>query len=73
MFFCARSMTASRSASFCRFSVGALLGLFQRIAEPVRDRIEALVDACAASCDWPLRQHADHGLEPRRGFGLGAR
>ena len=44
IFFCARSITASRSASFCRFSDVLLLGLFERIAEAMRDRIEPLVD-----------------------------
>ena len=31
---------------------GVTRGLMQQIAEPVRDRIEPLVDGCC-SCDWP--------------------
>ena len=44
MFFCARSITASRSCELLQILGGALLGLLQRIAEPVRNRIEPLVD-----------------------------
>jgi hypothetical protein len=48
---------------------GAELGLFQRIAKPVRDRIEALIDGMG-ELRLALGEHADHGLEPHRGIGL---
>ena len=51
---------------------GAQLGLLQRIAKPVRDRIEALVDG-VGELRLALGEHADHGLKPRRRVGLRAR
>ena len=45
------------------------LGLFQRIAEPVRDRIEPLIDR-VLQLRLAVADHADHGFEPRRGIGL---
>ncbi len=47
----------------------AQLGLFERIAEPVRHRIEPLVDGMAEMV-LRLGEQADHGLEPRRRVGL---
>ena len=47
----------------------ALLGLLERIAQPMRDRIEPLVDGMG-ELRLAFRQHADHGLKPRGGLGL---
>ena len=48
---------------------GTELGLLQRIAKPVRDRIEALVDGMG-ELRLAFGQHADHGLKPRCGVRL---
>src|SRR6202140_1136100 len=74
MFFCALSMTASRSLSFCRFSVVLCLvfSVFvfsAQTAEPVRDRIEPLIDG-VLKLRLAAGEHADHGFEPRRRIGL---
>ena len=50
--------------------VGSMLrGLLQRIAEPVRDRIEPLVDR-VLNLRLPIGQHSDHRLKPRRAVTL---
>ncbi len=48
---------------------GALLGLFQRIAEPVRNRIQPLVDR-VLKLRLAVGQHPDRAFEPRRRLGL---
>ncbi len=53
MFFCARSMTASRSASFCKFS--AVLSLVFSSESPRRCDTESSRSLTVRwSCDWPL-------------------
>ena len=49
---------------------GALRGLVQRIAKPVRDRIEPLVDEML-QLRLALRQQPDHRLHAHGGIGLG--
>jgi hypothetical protein len=49
----------------------AQLGFLKRIAEPVRNRIEPLIDR-VLQLGLAAGEHADHGFEPRRGIDLRA-
>ena len=72
MFFCALSMTASRSLSFCRFSAVCLVAVCIDWPRCCGDRIEPLVDralqlACARPAVSPI------GLQAAGGLGLDPR
>ena len=72
MFFCALSITASRSCSFCSRSTVWLRGVGHRLADPLRHGVEPLVDE-PRKLGLPARQHLAHGLDAAGGLGLDLR
>ena len=71
MFFCARSMTASRSLSFCRFSVVLCLVFSSELPSRCETESSRSLTVCC-ELRLALGEQADHGLEPRRRVGLRA-
>ncbi len=72
MFFCARSMTASRSPSFCRFSAVLCLVFSSELPSRCETEFEPLVDG-VRELRLALGQQSDHGFEPRRRVSMRAR
>ena len=62
MFFCAVSMTASRSCSFCRCSVVCAVVFCSESPSRCETELEPLVD-CGLQLRLAVAEHPDHGFE----------
>ena len=71
MFFCAPSITASRSFSFCRFATVCCVERLHRLADAMGHGVEPFGDG-ARKLRLPAGDHLAHGVHAACGVGLDA-